>query len=46
VRLYPIPVPVGAPAWLNVLLLAGGVVVFVVLLWQAVRYFRDNRDDR
>jgi hypothetical protein len=46
VRLYPIPVPEGAPAWLNVLLLAGGVVVFVVLLWQAVRYFRDNRDDR
>jgi hypothetical protein len=46
VRLYPIPVPEGAPAWLNVLLLAGGVVVFGVLLWQAVRYFRDNRDDR
>jgi hypothetical protein len=44
-RLYPIPVPAGAPAWLNVVLLAGAVVVFVVLLWQAVRYFRNHRDD-
>jgi hypothetical protein len=44
-RLYPIPVPAGAPAWLNVVLLAGAVVDFVVLLWQAVRYFRNHRDD-
>jgi hypothetical protein len=42
--LYPIPVPAGAPAWLNLLLLAAGVTVFVVLLWQTVRYFRSNRD--
>lgn len=44
-RLYPVPVPEGAPAWLNLVLLAGGVVVFVVLLWQTVRYFRRHRDD-
>lgn len=46
-RLLPIPVPAGAPPWINLLLLVAGVAVFVVLLWQAVRYFRDNksRDD-
>lgn len=42
---YPIPVPEDAPPWLGLLLLAGGAVVFVVVLWQAVRYFRNNRDD-
>jgi hypothetical protein len=44
-RLFPIPVPAGAPPWINLLLLAAGVAVFVVLLWQTVRYFRSNRDD-
>lgn len=44
-RAYPIPVPDGAPPWLGLLLLAGGVAVFVVLVWQTVRYFRDHRDD-
>jgi hypothetical protein len=43
---FPIPVPEGMPTWLvNVLVIAAGVAVFVVLLWQAVRYFRNNRDD-
>jgi len=43
---YPIPVPEGMPVWLvNTLFIAGGVAVFVVLLWQAVRYFRQNRDE-
>ena len=41
---YPIPVPEGTPAWVNVLFVAAGAAVFVVLLWQAVRYFRNNRD--
>jgi hypothetical protein len=45
VRLLPIPVPPDAPPWIGLLLVAGGVVVFVVLLWQTVRYFRSNRDD-
>lgn len=43
--LYPIPVPEGTPAWVGVLLVIGGVAVFTVVLWQTVRYFRDNRDD-
>ena len=43
---FPIPVPEGMPPWLvNVLFIAAGAAVFVVLLWQAVRYFRNNRDD-
>lgn len=43
---YPIPVPDGVPQWLvTALFIAGGVAVFVVLLWQAVRYFRQNRDE-
>ena len=42
---FPVPVPDGVPQWLvNVLFIGGGVAVFVVLLWQAVRYFRQNRD--
>lgn len=41
--LYPIPVPAGSPPWLGLLLLAGGIVVFVVVVWQAVRYFRSDR---
>jgi hypothetical protein len=43
--LFPIPVPAGSPPWLALLLLAGGAAVFVVVLWQTVRYFRGNRDD-
>jgi hypothetical protein len=44
-RLLPIPVPADSPPWIGLLLLACGVAVFVVLLWQTVRYFRNNRDD-
>jgi hypothetical protein len=43
---FPIPVPEGMPTWLvNALFIAAGAAVFVVLLWQAVRYFRNNRDE-
>lgn len=43
---FPIPVPEGAPTWLlNVVFVAGGAVVLVVLIWQAVRYFRNSRDE-
>ena len=42
---YPIPVPAGTPAWVNVIFVIAGAAVFVVLLWQAVRYFRNHRDD-
>ena len=42
----PIPVPAGAPPWLlNVVFVAGGVALLAVLILQAVRYFRDHRDD-
>jgi hypothetical protein len=44
-KLLPIPVPADAPPWIGLLVLACGVAVFVVLLWQTVRYFRSNRDD-
>jgi hypothetical protein len=43
--LLPIPVPPDAPPWIGLLLLACGVAVFVVVLWQTVRYFRSNGDD-
>ena len=42
---FPIPVPEGTPAWVGVLLAVGATAVFVVVVWQTVRYFRDNRDD-
>jgi hypothetical protein len=44
-RLLPIPVPADAPPWIGLLVLACGVAVFVVLLWQTVRYFRNNNSD-
>jgi hypothetical protein len=45
-RLLPIPVPEGVPAGLlDVVVVAGGVAVLAVLVWQAVRYFRDHRDE-
>jgi hypothetical protein len=44
---FPIPVPDGMPQWLvNALFIGAGIAVFVVLLWQTVRYFREDRDDR
>jgi hypothetical protein len=42
---YPIPVPPGTPGWIGVLLVIGAAAVFVVLVWQAVRYFRNSHDD-
>jgi hypothetical protein len=45
-RFLPIPVPEGAPIWLlNVVFVAGGTALLAVLIWQAVRYFRDHRDE-
>lgn len=44
-RLLPIPVPEGAPTWLlNIVVVAGGVVLLAVLILQAVRFFRADRD--
>lgn len=44
-RWYPIPAPPGTPGWVNLIFVAGGAVLLVVLIWQAVRYFRDHRDE-
>ena len=42
----PIPVPEGTPSWIGVVFVVAGAAVLVVLVWQAVRYFRANgRDD-
>ena len=49
---FPIPAPPGTPAWVNVLFALAAVTTVVVLIWQAVRYFRqhpsndDDGDDR
>lgn len=42
---FPIPVPSGTPPILGVLLGIAAIVGFVVLVWQAVRYLRSDRDD-
>jgi hypothetical protein len=45
-RFLPIPVPEGVPTWLlDVVVVAGGLVLLAVLIRQAVIYFRDHRDD-
>jgi hypothetical protein len=43
--LFPIPAPPGTPPWINVIFGLAAIAVFVVIIWQAVRYFRDHRDD-
>ncbi|MHA6669045.1 hypothetical protein ACX3O0_09265 [Homoserinimonas sp. A447] len=43
--LFPIPAPPGTPPWINVVFGLAAITVFVVIVWQAVRYFRDHRDD-
>jgi hypothetical protein len=43
---FPIPVPDGLPPWLLAVVFIGmGAAVVVVLVLQAVRYFRADRDD-
>ena len=41
----PIPVPAGTPSWVGAVFVVASAAVLVVLIWQAVRYFRANRDD-
>jgi hypothetical protein len=41
--MMPIPAPPGTPGWISILFLAAGLAFFVVLIWQAVRYFRSHR---
>jgi len=44
-RFLPIPVPAGTPGWINAVFVAAGAILLVVLILQAVRYFRDHRDE-
>lgn len=49
IPMFPIPVPPGGegvPPVFGPLFALAGLALFVVLVWQAVRYFRNNRDDR
>jgi hypothetical protein len=43
---FPIPVPEGTSPIIGVLFGIAAIVGFVVLIWQAVRYFRSEREDR
>lgn len=43
---FPIPAPAGTPPWVGILFLLAGATTFAVLVWQAVRYFRDNGDEK
>ena len=42
---FPIPTDPGTASAAGPLFLAMGVATVAVLVWQAVRYFRDSRDD-
>jgi hypothetical protein len=43
---FPIPVPEGTSPIIGVLFGIAAIAGFVVLIWQAVRYFRNERDER
>lgn len=43
---FPIPAPAGTPPWVGILFLLAGAATFAVLVWQAVRYFRENGDEQ
>lgn len=43
-RMMPIPVPPGTPSWIGVVFVVAGLAFLIVLIWQAVRYFRGHRD--
>lgn len=42
----PIPVDAATAAWAGPVFALMALTGLVVLIWQTVRYFRDNRDDR
>ncbi len=43
---FPIPAPPDTPPWVAVLFALAALAGFVVLVWQAVLYFRQADDDR
>lgn len=42
----PIPIDAATAAWAGPVFVLMALTGVVVLIWQAVRYFRDHRDDR
>jgi hypothetical protein len=42
----PIPVDAATAAWAGPVFVLMALTGLVVLIWQTVRYSRDNRDDR
>jgi hypothetical protein len=42
---FPIPAPSDTPPIVGILFGIAAIVGFLVLVWQAVRYFRNARDD-
>jgi len=42
---FPIPAPPGTPPIVGILFGIAAIAGFLVLIWQAVRYFRDDRND-
>jgi len=40
---FPVPVDAETAVWAGPLFVAMALTGFVVLIWQAVRYFRDDR---
>jgi threonine/homoserine/homoserine lactone efflux protein len=42
---FPIPVPADTPPIVGILFGIAAIVGFAVLIWQAVRYFRNERDN-
>lgn len=42
---FPIPAPPGTPPWVGVLFGLAAIAGFAVIVWQAVRYFRDSNGD-
>ncbi len=42
---FPVPVDAATAAWAVPVFALMALTGVVVLIWQTVRYFRDNRDD-
>lgn len=43
---FPLPVDPATAAWAGPVFVIMALTGLVVLVWQAVRYFRDERDER
>lgn len=43
---FPIPVDAATAAWAGPVFVVMALTGLVVLIWQTVRYFRDDRENR